>query len=84
MPSWGTVLREITDLEQKGNGNALDLVRRKYIASQRTHSKRAIILYATKWTQPADGVPPAMLSIDHGDIQGFMEVIHEVTDMCTK
>lgn len=76
MPSWGVILKEINDLGQ--NPNAFDLVRRKYIASQHTLSKRALILYATKWTMP--GVPPEMVSVSDIDLQGFMEVVHGVKE----
>ena len=79
MPSWGGILKEIADLTQRGNPNALDMVRRKYLASQHMHSKRAVILYATNWTQPGNA-PPEMISVDEVDIQGFMEVIHGVKE----
>src|SRR5713226_3687392 len=80
MPSWGGILKEISDLKQRDPARALDLVRRKYIASQYAHSKRAVILYATKWTQTSEGVPPDMVSLTEGDIQGFMEVLHGVKE----
>src|SRR6266568_6024701 len=80
MPSWGGILKEISDLKQRDPARALDLVRRKYIASQYAHSKRAVILYATKWTQASEGVPPEMVSVTEGDIQGFMEVLHGVKE----
>lgn len=80
MPSWGGVLKEITELAQKGNREAFDLVRRKYLATQYTYSKRAVILYATNWTSAPDGVPPGMISVDEVDVQGFMEVIHGVKE----
>lgn len=79
MPSWGSILREITELRARDPKNYLDLVRRKYIASQHSHSKRAVILYATNWTQPLDNVHPASISINEGDMQGLMEVMHGVT-----
>lgn len=79
MPSWGGVLAEITGL-LKNNPSALDLVRRKYLASQYTHSKRAVILYATKWTEPDPGVPPDLVSVGEGDIPGFMECAHGVKE----
>lgn len=79
MPSWGNILREINDLRQR-DPLALDLVRRRYIASQYAHSKRAVILYATKWTQGSEGVPPDMISVSDGDIQGFMECLHGVKE----
>lgn len=81
MPAWGGILSEITELTKRDPTHALDLVRRKYIASQHARSKRALILYATKWTMPgSDGIPPEMLSVAEGDLQGFMEVIHGVPE----
>ena len=44
------------------------------------HTKRAVILYATKWTQPDPNVPPPLLSITDEDLQALMEVIHGVTE----
>ena len=79
MPSWGGVLKEINELLPRDK-RALDLVRRKYIAAQANHSKRAVILYATKWTEPGANVPPNMLSISDVDIQGLMEVMHGVKE----
>ena len=81
MPSWGAVLREITDLQRTDPARALDLVRRKYIASQYAASKRALILYATKWTQPSEGIPPELISVADGDIQGLMECFHGVKEV---
>lgn len=81
MPSWGGVLHEIGELRRSDPARALDSVRRKYIATQHAISKRAIILYATKWSSGGtDGVPPDLLSVGEGDVQGFMEVIHEVKE----
>ena len=79
MPSWGGILKEISGLISR-DPRALDLVRRKYIASQYAHSRRAIILYATKWTEPTENVPPHLVSIADADIQGLMEVIHGVKE----
>lgn len=79
MPSWGVILKDINDL-LKREPAALDHVRRRYIASQYTHSKRAVILYATKWTEPNAGIPPEMVSVADGDIQGFMECLHGVKE----
>ncbi len=78
MPSWGGILKEITALAP--DPNAFDLVRRKYIASQYTHSKRALIVYATKWAEPASSLPPDMVSVNDVDLQGFMEVVHGVKE----
>lgn len=78
MPSWGGILKEINEL-RKSDPRVNDLVRRKYIASLHAHTKRAVILYATRWTEP-DGVPPAMLSVNDSDMQGFMECVHGVKE----
>ncbi len=80
MPAWGGILKEIAELQKSDPARALDLVRRKYITSQYAHSKRALILYASKWTQPSDGIPPDLISVTDGDMQGFMEVIHGVAE----
>lgn len=80
MPSWGAILKEINDKKQQQGPKALDLIRRKYIASQYAHSKRAVFLYATSWTSPREGIPPSMVSVNDADIQGFMECAHEVKE----
>lgn len=42
---------------------------------------RATILYASKWTQAgAAGIAPELLSISPEDIQGFMEVLHGISE----
>src|SRR6266704_824075 len=81
MPSWGAVLREIPSLQRTDPARALDLGRRNYIASQYAASKRALILYATKWTQPSEGIPPELISVADGDIQGLMECFHGVKEV---
>jgi hypothetical protein len=78
MPSWGAILRELNDLQKK-DPQATDLVRRKYIATLHAYTKRAVILYATKWMEP-DGIPPGMLSVNNTDMQGFMECINGVKE----
>lgn len=80
MPSWGKLLRELAELKQQGHASPPDLVRRKYIATAHQLSKRAVILYATKWTSPDPEVPPDAISITAEDVQGFMEVIHGVKE----
>lgn len=80
MPSWGGILSEIKETAASDPGRELDAVRRKYITKQYNNSRRAVILYATKWTQPSDGIPPEMLSVAEEDIQGLMEVIHGVKE----
>lgn len=81
MPSWGVINQEILTLQRSGEPAFLDLVRRKYITSQYAHSKRAVILYASKWTQPTDGIQPELISVGEEDVQGLMEVIHGVKEV---
>lgn len=91
MPSWGDLLKELQALQvvqlqklkQAATVNHValqfpespfDLLRRKYLGKLAEHTKRSVILYATRWTSPgAEDV-----SITSEDMQGFMEVMHEL------
>lgn len=75
MPTWGEILTELKQTEERGVKPPFDTVRRKYIASIYKKTGRNIILYATKWTQ-ASNIDPELLSITDEDVQGLMEVIH--------
>lgn len=74
MGTWGEILREIGE-RAKGSPSVspFDAVRRKYLESLRDHTKRNVILYATKWT---GGDGKGDTSIVPEDVQGFMEVVH--------
>jgi hypothetical protein len=37
-----------------------------------------LIIYASKWTQWGPDIPPELISIVIEDVQGFMEVMHDV------
>lgn len=87
MPAWGEILREInTELQRIQQSGTLatespwDIVRRRYLAKAHARTGRAIILYATRWTQPSSGPPvaPELVSISNEDVQGMMEAIHGV------
>ena len=84
MPSWGEVSQEIATLTPAASGgaNPYDFVRRKYLATVHTLTRRAIIVYATRWTVPSSGLPisPNMLSINNGDIPAFMEALHGIVE----
>jgi len=85
VPSWGEIEKEIAtvDLSQLSPGvSPFDLVRRKYLVTMHALTGRATILYATKWTvpNPGPGVPPGMQSIGPGDIHGFMEAVHGLSE----
>jgi hypothetical protein len=87
MPTWGEILRELKGISAQNeelikSGQAtlavapFDVVRRKYLKALAEHTKRAAILYASRWTQPSPGVGPEMISITAEDMQGFMEAMH--------
>lgn len=75
MPDWGEILQEINaeGSAPTGPGSPLDRVRRNYLVRLGDYTKRPVILYATKWTQGP--VPPDLISIGAGDLQGLMEVM---------
>lgn len=70
MPTWGEILNEFNTPQTNP-----DSIRRKYLSLLAQHTKRDIILYSTKWTNPS-GVNPDVISITEEDLQGFMEVVH--------
>jgi len=73
MPTWGEILQELHQSVVKGSPPQLDAIRRKYLRLLSEHTKRCVILYATKWTQPDPTVAPEMVSIIDEDLQGLME-----------
>jgi len=74
MATWGEILKELREIIEKEKKPPFDIVRRKYLIKLSQYTERNTILYATKWTQPAN-IPSEMISITDEDIQGFMEVI---------
>lgn len=80
MPTWGGIAAEIQQSAAAGHQDAADRVRRKYLVAARQKTGRAVILYATKWTTPDPDTPPQLISINSGDLQGFMEVMHAVDE----
>lgn len=77
MPDWSNILKEVQATRRP---DGLDLVRRKYLIELHEHTKRATILYATKWTQPAANVNPAMVVINDEDVQALMTVVNGIPD----
>jgi hypothetical protein len=75
LPTWSGILNEIQAEVAKGNPSAFDVVRRKYLSALAGHTKRNVILYATKWTQPGEQ-DANLISITEEDVQGMMEVVH--------
>lgn len=80
MPSWGGILKELGETKTPDGKPDFDKVRRKYLARHYQRSKRATIVYATKWTDVDPEVPPNAVSIADGDMQGFMEACYEVEE----
>ena len=76
MPTWSGILEELKRSQVKGQPAQFDAVRRKYLRKIYEHTKREVILYASKWTQHDPNVSPDIVSIVDEDLQGIMEVIH--------
>jgi len=74
MPSWGQILNEVNHALHKGDRNAFDTVRRKYIQELHKKTGRNLIVYASKWT--AGDAVPNLVSINDEDVQAFMEAVH--------
>jgi len=75
MPTWGEILKELSQLEKEGVKPPFDTLRRKYLTSLHEHTGRNTILYMSQWTSPAN-VTLGAISITEEDVQGLMEVIH--------
>ena len=73
MPTWGEIIGQIqgmtTSLE-----DAHDLVRRQAIERLHRYTGHDVILYAAGHLQKPWA--PSLTSIDHSDMQGFMEAVH--------
>jgi hypothetical protein len=76
MPTWGEILTELKQVEKQTKLPPFDNVRRKYLTLLKNKTGRDVILYATKWTSP--GSSPNDTSIIEEDIQGLMEVVHQL------
>lgn len=79
--SWGDILKEIGAESAAGplppGTSVFDVVRRKYLRQLQNATGRNTVLYASKWTQ--GGVAdPESISIVPEDLQGFMEVLHDL------
>jgi hypothetical protein len=76
MPTWSGILEELAQSRVGEGLPKFDDIRRRYLASLSHFTKRAVILYASKWTQLDPNVSPDVISIVDEDLQGIMEVIH--------
>lgn len=82
MPSWGEIGQEIAraaGTSLSPGVSAFDHVRRSYLVKQRVASDRAVILYATRWTEGGTA-GSENLSISYADVHGFMEAMHGVKE----
>ena len=80
MPTWGGILMELAESQKVAGVPQFDQIRRKYLVRLHQHHKRAVILYAAKWTQPDPNVSPQLVSVVDEDLQGLMEVMHGVSE----
>ncbi|MBA7531478.1 hypothetical protein ES705_23691 [subsurface metagenome] len=78
MPTWSEILAELKELHETENIIPVDPIRRKYLKLLNEHTKRDVILYASRWTQQSGEIPPGLLGIREDDIQGLMEVTHKL------
>ena len=74
LPTWGEILKELSNRRTEQGRPDYDAVRRGYLTELAAHTGRDTILYATKWTQGGD-VDPGKISITEEDVQGLMEVV---------
>jgi len=76
MPTWSELLAELKKSAGGQGGPQFDAVRKRYLVQLQEHTKRNVILYATKFTQSGTNISPEAVSIVDEDLQGLMEVIH--------
>jgi len=88
MPTWGEQLKELARLQapyrngevpKPGTPSPHDVLRRKYLARLSSLTGRAVIVYATAWTESKE-VPSDGLSVGLGDVHGFMEVVSNIDE----
>jgi hypothetical protein len=88
MPTWGQMLRELNQITREAKQNPLpedvspqDVLRRRYLKALNQRTGRAVIVYATGWLEPRPIEGQALaLSIQLGDVQGFMEAVSNVKE----
>ncbi len=80
MPTWGEILKEL-QTGMQNDKDIIDKTRRKYLALLNQKTGRNTIFYATSWTQTGKAIAdPQALNITDEDIQGLMEVVHNLKD----
>jgi ATP-dependent protease ClpP protease subunit len=75
MPNWKEVLEEIQVQLQSGNPNALDVVRRKYLAQIQQKTGRNLIAYYSGWLQKPN---QSDAIVNDKDKNAFMVTVHKL------
>ncbi len=73
MPTWGKIIDQIQGMAISPE-DAHDMVRRQAIENLHRYTGNDVILYASGHLQKPWA--PSLTSIDHSDMQGFMEAVH--------
>lgn len=66
------------ELRQQGRADAFDVIRREALLDLYNYTGRNVVLYASGHLQKPR-VPPELLMITNEDIEGFMEVFHDLS-----
>lgn len=88
MPTWGKLLEELAQLQREmtrpgvvtGGVSPFDALRRKYLARMTDHSGRATIVYGTSWMENKPIEAGTALTVNIGDLHGFMEACSNITE----
>lgn len=85
MGTWGELLVELNEVKanhppKPGGKSPHDLLRLKYLNALHKATGRAVIVYATCWLEPKDVPSATAVTINLGDIQGFMEACSNVEE----
>lgn len=76
MPNREDMAKEISTLKATGQ----DIVRRRYIKELSDYTKRDTVIYFSGYHIPRSiSIPPAIMSLNPQDIQGFMAALHGLT-----
>jgi hypothetical protein len=79
VPTWSGILQELQASRSPAGLPDFDGVRRRYLTALHQHTNRAVILYASNWTQ-AGNIEANLISVVEEDVQGLMEVVHGIPE----
>lgn len=90
MPTWGELLAELGQIAQAQGAaqqaggppptaGPSDILRRRYLDLLGRHTGRAVIYYGTAWYEPRP-INQQTLSVDLGDVRGFMEACSNISE----